>query len=203
MSHFWQGILDEKSAIDRKGGNQYTNWNVPTAHFNETMQCVLQSKLHVLCCFRSKQEYVLSEETNAKGKAVQVPRKIGLGPVFRDGADYEFSTVLEIASDHTATATKDRTGLFADQTFKIDERTGTQIKEWLSGTTPLVPPVMHNAGNLAEHGTETSDFLELIENANSKTTLSEVGLKIAASTLPEVQKSIIRTAYRDKLSVLA
>ena len=59
LSHLWQGILDEKANLDRKGGNQYTNWSEPTKNLNETMQVILQSKIHVIACLRAKQEYVM------------------------------------------------------------------------------------------------------------------------------------------------
>ena len=37
LSHLWQSILEEKSNIDRKGGNCYTNWAEPTKHLNEAI----------------------------------------------------------------------------------------------------------------------------------------------------------------------
>jgi len=191
MSHLWSGILDFKTAIDKRGGNQYTNWSEPTKHFNDVMQCVLQSKLHVLCCFRSKTEYTLSEETNSKGRTVQIPRKVGMGAIFRDGYDYEFSTLFELAADHTAMVTKDRTGLFTDKTFQITERTGELLASWLSGANPVI-------GN---EGTE--NFLRQIADADSKESLNKIGQQIKASALPESEKAIIRKVYRERVNSLA
>ena len=84
---------------------------------------------------RSKTEYIVQEEMNARGKTVSVPKKVGLAPQMREGIDFEFSTVLEIGMDHNASASKDRTGLFVDKTFRIDENTGERIAGW-QGRSP-------------------------------------------------------------------
>ena len=191
LSALWTWVLDHKSTLDRKGGNSFTNWNDAGKVFNEALQVVLQAKLHVVACMRSKQEYVLQEETNFKGKTVQVPKKVGLAPVMRDNIEYEFTTVLEIGMDHKATPSKDRTGLFIDRTFQIDERTGQLIAGWLSGNPQ------------PDYSTETDSFLNLIHTADSKDTLNKIGQQIKASTLPEQQKDIIRSVYRERYKSLA
>jgi hypothetical protein len=145
---------------------------------------------------RSKQEYILQEETDFKGKTVQVPKKIGLAPVMRDSIEYEFTTVLEIGMDHKATPSKDRTGLFLDKTFQIDERTGQQVAGWLSGTPQPV-------NQEPDYSTETDSFLNLIHNAESKESLNRIGQQIKTSTLPEQQKDIIRSVYRERFKSLA
>ena len=171
LSHLWQGILDEKAAIDRKGGNSYANWSEPTRHLNEAIQAILQTKIHVIACMRSKTEYIVQEETNAKGRTISVPKKVGTAPVMRENIEYEFSTVLEIGMDHNATPSKDRTGLFVDKTFRIDEGTGERIAGWLSGVAatnqePAVP------------NEDTESFLQMIHNADSKESLGKIGLRI-------------------------
>ena len=109
----------------------------------------------------------------------------------RDGIEYEFTTVLEIGMDHKATPSKDRTGLFIDRTFQIDERTGELIAGWLSGTPQ------------PDYSTETDSFLNLIHNADSKSTLNKIGLKIKESTLPESVKAAIREVYKERFNSLA
>jgi hypothetical protein len=133
-SHFWEGVLEYKSQLDNRGGNSFTNWNQAGEKFKAGLNAVLQAPVHVIACLRSKTEYVL--EQNDKGR--QTPRKVGLAPVFREGADYEFTTVLDIALDHTAKATKDRTQLFGDAIFQITEETGQRLLTWLGGST--IPP---------------------------------------------------------------
>jgi len=195
-SHLWQGILEDKTNIDRRGGNQFTNWAEPSKHFNEVIQTFLQSRIHTISCMRSKTDYILQSETNAKGKDVQTPKKVGLAPVMRDGIEYEFTTVFEIGMDHCCTPSKDRTGLFDDRPFLITEGTGEKIKHWLSEAKP------QEQAKPLEHSTETDKFLALIHSADTKDTLKGIAAKIKESTLSESQKRIIRTMYKEKLNTV-
>jgi hypothetical protein len=189
-SHLWQGVLDYKDNLDRKGGNSFSNWNQAGKQLNETLQVILQSKIHVIACLRVKTEYVLQEEVNSKGKTVQVPKKVGMAPVMRDNVEYEFTTMFEVGMDHNATTSKDRTGLFVDKTFQITEKTGEMIASWLSGN-----PGIYNE--------ETENFLQMIHNADSKESLNKIGRKIKDSTLSESQKEVIRSVYRERSNSLA
>jgi hypothetical protein len=82
---------------------------------------------------RSKQDYIL--EINEKGK--QAPKKVGMAPIQRDGMEYEFTTVFDLAMDHNAAVSKDRTAMFDGQIFKITKKTGEQIMAWLAGGKPV------------------------------------------------------------------
>lgn len=128
-SHFWKGVLEFKGALDSRGGNSFTNWNQAGKKYDAGLAGILQSNIHLIACLRSKVEYVI--EQDLKGKAV--PKKIGLAPVFRDEGEYEFTTVFDIAHDHTAQVSKDRTGMFTDRIFQVSEEIGKQIVEWLDG----------------------------------------------------------------------
>jgi hypothetical protein len=132
-SHWWQGVLEYKDQLDKRGGNSYTNWGDANKHYDLFIRAILFSKIHVICCMRSKMDYVI--ETNDKGK--QVPRKVGLAPVMRDGIEYEFSAVLDLDIHHQALPSKDRTGLFKGGIFVITEETGEQIKDWLNYSPTL------------------------------------------------------------------
>lgn len=136
LSHAWAGdggLLDKQGKIADKIGNSYTAWRNVTPEHNALVDAMLQSDAHIVATMRSKTEYVL--ETNDKGK--QAPRKVGLAPVQRDGMEYEFTVFLDVAIDHTATASKDRTSLFDGEYFKISEKTGAKLLKWLeSGTEP-------------------------------------------------------------------
>jgi hypothetical protein len=144
---------------------------------------------------RSKQEYIVQEEVNAKGKTISVPKKIGTAPVMREGIDYEFSTVLEIGMDHKATPSKDRTGLFVDKTFQIDETTGEQIANWLQNA-----PTPEPAGQEPIEEADTAHFLRLIHEADSRESLGKIGLAIKESTLPESAQATIRMVYKEKFN---
>lgn len=139
-SHFWQGILDVKAGMDARGGNSYTNWNQAGSKYNEVLTAILQSPIHLICCLRSKMEYVL--ETNDKGK--QAPRKVGLAPIMRDGVEYEFTTVFD-CDKGIATASKDRSGLFKDETFRITEDTGRKFLAWLNSAKFEADPTISTA----------------------------------------------------------
>jgi len=128
-SHFWKGVLEFKSALDSRGGNSFTNWNQAGKKYDAGLGSILQSDIHLVACLRSKVEYVL--EQDMKGK--QVPRKVGLAPVFRDEGEYEFTIVFDIAHDHTAQVSKDRTGIFTDRIFQVTEDIGRQVGAWLEG----------------------------------------------------------------------
>ena len=153
-SHFWEGTLDYKASLDARGGNSYTNWNAAGKKFRSTLDAILQAPIHVICCLRSKMDYVL--ETDIRGK--QVPRKIGLQPVMRDGIEYEFTVVFDGSTDHFVTVSKDRTKLFLDQHFQITEETGRQLLDWLSSApepTPEPTPQQRLAVELTDIDPET------------------------------------------------
>lgn len=135
ISHEWEGsggILDIHGNMQ---GNSFANWSKVTPRHNSFIQAILQSPAHIIGTIRSKQEYVLSERN---GK--QVPEKVGMKGVTREGMDYEFTMVFDINIKHFATASKDRTGLFMDKPeFKITSETGERILAWCNEGVPHEP----------------------------------------------------------------
>ena len=103
ISQCWDYLLEYHANLQ---GNSFTNWQKVTPRINAFMQKILQSRSHVICTMRCKQDYVLSEKN---GK--MVPEKVGLKAVMRDGIDYEFTIVFDINMKHQAIASKDRTCL--------------------------------------------------------------------------------------------
>lgn len=138
LSHAWAGdggILSKKAAMDSRGGNSFTNWGQLTPEQERLVATILSLNIHLICTLRSKQEYVL--ETNDKGK--QVPRKVGMSPIQRDGMEYEFTTVFDAGMDHQVSVSKDRTNLFGGQYFQIDKSTGQKLIDWLNGAKIEAP----------------------------------------------------------------
>jgi hypothetical protein len=136
ISHAWAGeggLLSKKEALDQRGGNSYTNWAGITKEHEIFKARILNAEIILICTMRSKQDYVL--EVNEKGKSA--PKKVGMAPIQRDGMEYEFTTVFDVAMDHHAVASKDRTSMFDGQIFKIARKTGEQIISWLSGGKPV------------------------------------------------------------------
>jgi hypothetical protein len=123
------GILDRKAQLDNRGGsNSFANWNLMTPEQERFKSAILKSNLHLICTMRSKQDYVIQNE----GGKTKV-HKLGLAPIQRDDLSYEFSVVFDVASDHSAIASKDRTGLFSvTNPFKISEETGALLAQWLN-----------------------------------------------------------------------
>jgi hypothetical protein len=134
-SHEWNstgGILETHGNM---AGNSFTNWAKLTPRHNLFINAILKSTAHVICTIRSKTDYILFEKN---GK--QVPEKVGLTGIQREGLDFELTLVFEMDIKHHAVATKDRTGLFMDKPeFTPNEATGQQILNWCqSGISPEV-----------------------------------------------------------------
>jgi hypothetical protein len=140
LSHAWAGaggLLDKQGQIaNRPGTNSYAAWREVTPDHNALVEALLSSRCHIIVTMRVKTEYVL--ETNERGK--QVPRKVGLAPVQRDGVEYEFTVVMDIDIDHKAAASKDRTTLFDGWRDTITEGTGRQLLQWLESGADAPAP---------------------------------------------------------------
>jgi hypothetical protein len=65
-----------------------------------------------------------------------------MAPVQSDGIEYEFSLVFDVAMNHEAEVSKDRTHLFdKNKIFQITEAVGEQLVAWRnSGKTKTTPP---------------------------------------------------------------
>lgn len=139
MSHAWAGeggLIEQVDNANGNGGNKFTAWGKITPKQNKFVETILKSKCHIIVTLRSKTEYVLVE--NDKGK--KEPQKVGMAPIQRDGLEYEFTTMLDLTIDHNATTSKDRTGLFEGQHFKITTDTGKKLSEWLENGVELIKP---------------------------------------------------------------
>jgi DNA polymerase III delta prime subunit len=111
LTHAWAGEGGALEQVDRasgKGGNSFTAWKDVTPEHNRLLSAMSASPIHLLCTVRTKTAYVMEERENRAGKIVQVPRKVGLAPIFRAEVEYEFSVQLEINLDHEVTVTKTR-----------------------------------------------------------------------------------------------
>jgi hypothetical protein len=125
-SHEWDGmggILDIHSHLP---GNSFTNWAKVTPRHNAFVQSIVNSSCHVITTVRSKQDYVL---TDKNGK--QVPEKVGLKGIQKDGYDYEATIAFEVDLHHRASVSKDRTELFIGQhEIILNVEVGQRLKAW-------------------------------------------------------------------------
>ncbi len=148
LSHLWEGeggILDTHSKM---AGNSFTAWSKLTPRYNKVIQAIMNCNAEIISCLRTKQEYVLTEKD---GK--QVPEKVGLKAVAKDGIDYEMTLVFDLDIHHYATASKDRTGLYADSPpFRITVETGLELRDWVThgyeATKKTVLCLIESCGNL-------------------------------------------------------
>ena len=128
ISHEWEGNGGILGVHANMMGNSFTNWAKLTPRHNAFIQKLLQTPTHIIGTIRTTQDYVLNEKN---GK--MVPEKVGLKGVTRDGLDYEMTIVFDLDMKHQATASKDRTRLFADKPqFMINASTGRKIMDWCS-----------------------------------------------------------------------
>jgi hypothetical protein len=153
LSHAWSGeggLLDKQGQLENSGKyrNSFATWREITPEHNRLVEQMLGSPAHVIATMRTKTEYVVEKDDRGKNSV----RKLGLSPVQRDGVEYEFTLVLDVAENHTARASKDRTSLFDGWCDRISAATGRTLRQWLeSGTEPtrarpasLTPsPVIH------------------------------------------------------------
>ena len=136
ITHEWDGVGGILSIADSMTGNSYTNWGKITPRHNAFIQAILQSNCHMITTVRRKQDYEMT--TNSQGKLV--PQKVGLKEVTREGFEYELTLNLELDTNHNASCSKDRTGLFAGKPdFVPTEETGKFLLDWCESGEEEVP----------------------------------------------------------------
>ena len=134
LTHEWSGVggcleLVDQVAKSKYKGNTWSAWNEVTPRHRAVLDAILQSPCDIIATMRSKTETAQNEGPNGKKQVV----KLGMKAEQREGAEYEFTVVLDLVHDgHYATATKDRTGLFRGDPQPISERTGIRLREWLN-----------------------------------------------------------------------
>jgi hypothetical protein len=141
ISHEWNGkggcleLVDEIARAKFKG-NTWSAWSELTPRHRAFIDRMLRSSAHIIATGRAKTETAQVDDHGRK-KVV----KLGMKLESRDGAEYEFTTVLDIVHDgHFAVASKDRTGIFGGDPKPISVETGKAFAEWLAGGTSTVTP---------------------------------------------------------------
>lgn len=133
LSHAWIGKggaleMVDKAATRSQSRNTYFAWRDVTPLHNALIDAILQSPMHIIATMRAKTEYVIE---NINGK--QVPKKIGLAPIQRDGMEFEFDIVADIDTDHNFIVSKTRCDELSDAVInKAGKDVADIIKAWLS-----------------------------------------------------------------------
>jgi hypothetical protein len=134
ISPEWDGVggmleLHKIMTDTRARGNSFTAWHLVNPFHLAFVNAILQSQMHIIVTIKQKSDYVISMNDNGK----QVPQKVGMKPVQREGFEYEYTVVLDLQRQgHYASASKDRTRLFTeDMPFVVTENTGVMLRDWL------------------------------------------------------------------------
>lgn len=141
LSHEWSGKGGALEMVDTvakkiKSHNSFMAWGEVTPLHNQLIDTIVGCKCHIIATMRSKTEYVI-ESVNGKN----IPRKIGMAAVQRDGMEYEYDIVGELDLDHNLVITKTRFDDLDGQVIqKPGEDLGHLVKTWLSDGDDMPPP---------------------------------------------------------------
>jgi hypothetical protein len=150
VTYEWNGNGGILQQVDESpASNSMAKWKEPSKKHSEFIDFFVHLKVPNIVCVRAKEQYIMEEQQGRDGKTKNVPRKIGLGPIQRDGFEYEFPLCFLIDDKHVAKPVKDMTGLFAvperDDDGKltyalreemISEAYGRELAKWARGATP-------------------------------------------------------------------
>lgn len=181
ITHEWSGKggcldLHEQAIQKQRQANSFTAWAEITPLHQNFIDTILQSSKHLITTVRSKTEYVMTEKN---GK--QVPTKMGMAAVTRDGFEYELTLSLDLSIDHKAFVSKDRTELFAGKVaFIPSEKTGAMILEWCESGAEPVNEILEAIKKL--NNCNSVDDLKLFKSTLEHSTITNEEFKTAATS---------------------
>ena len=131
ITHEWTGTGGCLEMVDRAtsgGGNKYTAWGPVTRQHNAFVNSMVWCSSHLIVTIRSKMDHAL--EKDDRGKNVVV--KLGMQPIQRAGAEYEFDIVFEMQQDHSARFSKTRCPALDGREFPLPgQEVADIILSWL------------------------------------------------------------------------
>jgi len=139
LSHAWMGKDGALEQVDRAAAkssskNSFFAWRDITPQHNRLVDAMMGFRGHIIVTIRTKMDYVI--ETDDKGK--QVPKKIGLAPVQREGLEYEFDVVADMDLENRIIVGKTRCPDLKDWVGKCaGEQFAQIIGSWLSEGSPM------------------------------------------------------------------
>lgn len=141
LSHAWSGtggildIVDE--AAKRIKGNSYMAWKEGTPIQNRLIDAIVTTPIHIIGTMRSKTEYTITQDSRGKN----IPKKLGMAPIQRDGFEYEFDIMMDMDIDNNGIVTKSRCPELSGRVFaKPNGEVSDILKNWLSGEPSPVTP---------------------------------------------------------------
>jgi energy-coupling factor transporter ATP-binding protein EcfA2/NACalpha-BTF3-like transcription factor len=134
LSHFWTGKDGALEFVDSASArtfnkDSFSGWKAFRPHERKMIDAMLASPLHIITTMRTKNEYV---EVEKNGKKQRV--KVGLGPVQRDGIEYEFDLVGLMDDDNMLIVDKSRCFALGGKAIpKPGPKDFAPFVEWLAG----------------------------------------------------------------------
>lgn len=134
LSHAWNGTGGLLELVDQFSmkykGNTFAGWKEGTPVYNQLVEGIVQSGIHIMATMRSKQDYVIEVDSDGKSR----PRKVGMAPIQRDGFEYEFDIFMEMDIDNVGRIIKTRCPALTGKAFKLPGKDVAEIiMEWLKG----------------------------------------------------------------------
>lgn len=162
-SHYWMGVDGMLEQVDKraKHGNNFSGWKEVRPDERRMIDALISYPGHVIATLRVKTEYVLEE--NDRGK--KVPRKIGMKPEQREGAEYEFDLVGDLDYENTLTVTKSRIPALTRAVIREPGADlGHTIRAWLEDGES-VPDARELRERTMSDSVQLSDLIELAATA--------------------------------------
>lgn len=198
ITHEWSGKggcleINEEIARSKFKGNTWSAWNETGERHRAFIDRILQSKMHIIATMRSKTETAQQEGINGRKQVV----KLGMKSEQREGAEYEFTIVLDIIHDgHYATASKDRTGLFVDKDPKpITVETGKLLLAWLDSGAEPTPETKPEPPAIDDE--QLDRYADTIREAGSM-----ADLKTAWSGIPKEYQKLLADIKDDQKRII-
>ena len=134
LSHAWAGkggLLEyvDAEAQRSQSKNSFAAWRKATPKHHALVESMLALRMHLIVTMRTKTEWVV--EKDSRGKSV--PRKVGLQPVQRDGLEYEFDVVADMAEARMIIGKTRCPGLFGQLYENPGQEVGELFMAWLTG----------------------------------------------------------------------
>lgn len=160
LTHAWSACKSEVDAAAKRmrTPNSYVAWREGSNIWSSVIAANLHCQSHIICCARSKQDYVQEKDDRGKTNI----RKVGMAPELREGMEYEWDIVCEMDVDHVMTVTKSR--CTAVDGLVIKKPTGewlNPVMSWLNGAERPVEAIAAPAVPLVDQA--KSLYLELKE----------------------------------------
>lgn len=190
LSHEWAGRGGALEEVDRKkgAGNSFAAWNGVSQKHAGLLDDILMHPGHVIVTMRKKSAFVL-ETVNGK----QVPRKVGMEVVQRDGIEFEFTVLLSLERDGQILIEKSRCSALEEMgALRRDDivKAGETLREWLASgvDAPKKDPLEREVGLLRG----------LIETATARADLDALTERLKA--LPTADRDALRPVFTARMA---